>query len=345
MVNYSQLKLCPKHFRDRPFQTKPIMKGVAKNTHTATVLTTIKASVKEDKIFNTPMCVENVEGHILDKYAQKNEEPNFHRAKFQLVNNSPKLPQNKLVHLINKLDNNSVVTPIKVDKFEHWLQGYNTNEKDFLIKGFKFGFSITYVGQRKVRYSKNLKSANDNPSILKEKIVKDIKAGRVAGPFDISPFPNLQISPLGLVPKKKVGEYRVIHHLSYPYHLSIHDGIPQDKCTVQYQTIDNAISLVKYDGQGSLMAKTDMENSYHLVPINERNHDLLGFTMEGKFFYDKVLPMGLSYSCNLLEKFSTAVHWVVEHKIFTYGASHWHPYQRGKYSISHYKDYIFRLRA
>ena len=93
------------------------------------------------------------------------------------------------------------------------------------------------------------------------------------------------------------------------------------------------------------MAKTDMENSYHLVPINERDYDLLGFTMEGKFFYDKVLPMGLFYSCNLFEKFSTAVHWVVEHKIFTYGASHWHPYQRGNYNISHYKDYIFRLRA
>ena len=73
MVNYSQLKLCPKHFRDRPFQTKPLMKGVAKKTHTAIVLTTIKANVKEAKIANTPMCVKNVEGHILDKYAQKNE--------------------------------------------------------------------------------------------------------------------------------------------------------------------------------------------------------------------------------------------------------------------------------
>jgi hypothetical protein len=81
--------------------------------------------VKEDKIVNIPMCVKNVEGHILDKYAQKNEEPNFHRAKFQLVNNCSILPQNKLVHLINKLDNNAVVTPIKVDKFEHWfIQGF-----------------------------------------------------------------------------------------------------------------------------------------------------------------------------------------------------------------------------
>jgi hypothetical protein len=105
-------KTMPKTFQRPPFPNKPLMKGVAKNTHTATVLTTIMANVKEDKIVNTPMCVENVEGHILDKYAQKNEEPNFDRAKFLLANNSPKLPQNKLVHLINKLDNNSVVTGV-----------------------------------------------------------------------------------------------------------------------------------------------------------------------------------------------------------------------------------------
>jgi hypothetical protein len=99
-------------------------------THTATVLTSIKANVKEDKIVNTPMCVKNVERYILDKYAQKNEEPNFHRANFQLANNCPKLPQNKLVHLINKFDNNSVVNLIKVDKFEHWFIQvlYFTNE-------------------------------------------------------------------------------------------------------------------------------------------------------------------------------------------------------------------------
>lgn len=153
-------KTMPKTFQRPPFPNKTPNEGGDKNTHTATILTTIKANVKEDKIVNTPMCVKNVEGHILDRYAQMNEEPNF---SWQTI------AQNKLVHLINKLDNNSVVTPIKVDKFEHWLQGYNTNEKGFLIKGFKFGFSIPYCGHRKFRYSKNLKSANDNPSILKEK--------------------------------------------------------------------------------------------------------------------------------------------------------------------------------
>ena len=103
-----------------------------------------------------------------------------------------------------------------MDKFVHWLQGYNEKEKDFLLTGFKFGFNIPYVGKLEYRYSKNLKSANENPDILRETIFKEAKAGRVDDSFDVPPFSNLQISPLGLVPKKKIDEYRVIHHLSYP---------------------------------------------------------------------------------------------------------------------------------
>ena len=36
-------------------------------------------------------------------------------------------------------------------------------------------------------------------------------------------YPILQCSPLGLVPKKQPGEYRLIHHLSYPNGASIND--------------------------------------------------------------------------------------------------------------------------
>jgi hypothetical protein len=42
--------------------------------------------------------------------------------------------------------------------------------------------------------------------------------------------------------------------LSYPDQLSVIDGIPQDMCTVQYQTIDDAVSLLKFHGKGSLMS-------------------------------------------------------------------------------------------
>jgi hypothetical protein len=82
------------------------------------------------------------------------------------------------------------------------------------VKGFTFGFRIPYMGQRRYRYSKNLKLANDNLNVLKQKIEVEVVSGRVEGGFTVDnlPFGHLQISPLGLVPKQKPGEYRVIHH-------------------------------------------------------------------------------------------------------------------------------------
>ena len=34
----------------------------------------------------------------------------------------------------------------------------------------------------------------------------------------------------------------------------------------------------------------------------------------GQFYYDKTLPLGLSYACNLFEKFSSALLWILHSK-------------------------------
>ena len=94
----------------------------------------------------------------------------------------------------------------------------------------------------------------DNFPILKEKIKQEVDAGRVAGPFDNPPFENLHISPLGLLPKKTPGEFRIIQHLSYPEGSSMNDGIPDSLCSVHYQNIDNAVELVKKFGQGWVLS-------------------------------------------------------------------------------------------
>lgn len=170
------------------------------------------------------------------------------------------------------------------------------------MHGFQFGFRIPYEGKREFRLSKNLLSARNKLDILKQKISKEIEAGRVAGPFDQIqnvPFTNLQISLLGLVPKKNPGEFRVIHHLSFPENPSINDGIPDYLCTVQYQTVDDAIKLVKFYGKNCLISKTDIENSFKIIPIHPDDQELLAFAIQGQYFYDKTLPMGLSYSCKL----------------------------------------------
>ena len=83
---------------------------------------------------------------------------------------------------------------------------------------------------------------------------------------------------------------------------------------MQYQTIDNAISAIKEIGVGALLAKTDLENAYKLVPVHPDDFELLGFSIDGKFYYDKTLPFGLSYACNLFEKFSSALQWILHDK-------------------------------
>ena len=40
------------------------------------------------------------------------------------------------------------------------------------------------------------------------------------------------------------------------------------------------------------MSKTDIEHSFKLIPIHTDDHELLGFSLDNKFYYDKTLPMG-----------------------------------------------------
>ena len=80
--------------------------------------------------------------------------------------------------------------------------------------------------------------------------------------------------------------------------------------------------LSNFHGKNCLMAKTDIENSFKIIPIHHKDHELLGFSIDGKYYYDKTLPMGLSYSCCLFEKFSNAIHWIVDNKLKSSGCVH-----------------------
>lgn len=208
----------------------------------------------------------------------------------------------------------TIVSPIDANQLSAYLQGYDPTLSKFLVEGFKFGFKIPFQGTRQFRFSENLSSLKGNEFVLWQTINKELELGRVAGPFASIPFPNLQVSPLGLVPKHNPGEFRLIHHLSYPEGLSINAHIPRDLCTVQYQTIDTAIAAIKNIGVGALLAKTDLESAYKQVPVHPSDFELLGFSIDGQFYFDKTLPFGLSYSCNLFEKFSSALQWILQNK-------------------------------
>ena len=125
-----------------------------------------------------------------------------------------------------------------------------------------------------------------------------------------------QCSPLFLLPKK-LGGYRLIHNLSASESHSVNDGIPVDNSSVTYQNLSHALKLVKKFGKGCLLAKTDIESEFCIIPITKSDYHLLGFTWGGKFYYDKFLAMGTSSSCQIFEKFSSSLHWAMEQAGFT----------------------------
>ena len=128
-------------------------------------------------------------------------------------------------------------------------------------------------------------------------------------------FPQAWTSPIGLVPNKGSNQYRLIHHFSYPHAKSINDGIPDEAATVQYVTIDDAITVIRSLGTGCCMAKTDIQKAFRIIPIRQDEHHLLGFVFNNSFYVDTCLPMGLKSSCRIFETFSSAIEQVARDRL------------------------------
>ncbi|MCG8045582.1 MAG: hypothetical protein JAY66_07850 [Candidatus Thiodiazotropha taylori] len=202
-------------------------------------------------------------------------------------------------------------TPIDLQNLQLELEDYDPDKAAEIYNGFSSGFPLHYSGYRAPLDSKKLKSANIRPEIVRQKIQAEIEAGRVAGPFHARPIKNLRISPLGLVPKHEPGQFRLIHHLSYPSGNSVNDFIDPDLCSVLYTSFDEAVHMVQDLGRGCLLGKSDIKSAFRLLPVSPQDFDQLGFKFDGKFYFDKAMPFGCSIACQTFETFSTFLEYCV----------------------------------
>lgn len=135
-----------------------------------------------------------------------------------------------------------------------------------LIHDLQYGCTIGYTWLQFSHYSNNLPSSFQHPSTLDDNITTECNAGHILGPFSTSPFPNFCCSGLGLVPKHDDGR-QAIYHLSAPYGSRINNSIDPDTFTLSYFSIDNEFAIVSTLGKGTLMAKIDLRNTFHLIPV------------------------------------------------------------------------------
>ena len=173
---------------------------------------------------------------------------------------------------------------------------------------------MKYSGPRISFISKNLQSANCHKVETLDKLDQEVKAGRMAGPFLEKPISTLRTStlrtsPIGLVPKEK--GWRLISHLSYPEGSGVKDLIGRDECSVQYASFDEVIQMVSSLGKSALIGVRDITSAFRLLPVHPSDFELLGIYFDEKFFVNKSMAMGCSISCNLFNKFSTFLQWLV----------------------------------
>ena len=166
------------------------------------------------------------------------------------------------------------------------------------------------MGYRKLPISmrcRNHKSAESNLEALQAHMNKECSFQRVAGPFDEPPFQNFRVSPLGMVPKGSSGKFRCIFDLSYPLGNSFNEGIPEAMTSVQYMSVEDAVQIIKSYPEPCFMAKTDIESAFRIIPVAPEFYSQLGMSVNGKYYYDRCLPMGASSSCSIFSRLSAAL--------------------------------------
>ena len=205
------------------------------------------------------------------------------------------------------------------------------------MDGLTHGFKLQYKGALTScqRYAPNLKLTVGSKQELWDKVMKEVSLGRFAGPFDEPPFEYFVQSPIGLVPKDKGKKTRLIFHLSYPKDRdSVNSGIPQEECTVQYPTFDEAVKLCINEGVGCQVGKSDMSSAFRHVPMAKDQWWLLVMkayhpvTSKIQYFVDKCLPFGSSISCAIFQRISDAIAWIVA-------------YKTKKLNVNYLDDYLF----
>ena len=179
----------------------------------------------------------------------------------------------ELEYFVN-LDLELVVTPIRIEKYEQLLRDtkYLAEDRDFLVRGFKEGFDIGYDGPAvQQNRAENIHFTIGNEAELWNKIMKEVKLGRYAGPFKNIPYQNFIQSPIGIVPKGGGKKTRLIFHLSFDFDKEGQDSLnyhtPDELCSVKYMDLDYAVKLsldlqTQENGQGIFLRQNRSNFSF-----------------------------------------------------------------------------------
>ena len=190
--------------------------------------------------------------------------------------------------------------------------------------GLSLGFRIGFGSQSSSLHSssRHHPSSLQDGAIVSRHIAGEVEVGRMQGPILPAPVASsVHTSPNGLIHKAhQVGKWRLISELSFPRNASVNDGIRQDLCSIQYSSVDDAVSLIRILGQSTPLIKLDIKDAYRNIPVHPYDQPLLGISWNDNIYIDRALPFGLRSAPKLFSAFADSIAWVlykrgVEHQL------------------------------
>lgn len=134
------------------------------------------------------------------------------------------------------------------------------------------------------------------------------------GPFQRSQFPEVHVSPFGVIPKSDPGKWRLILDLSSPRGHSVNEGIARELCSLSYVSVDDIATRVLNLGRGALVAKFDLKAAYKHIPVHPEDRWLWGMEWNGGLYLDAVLSFGLRTAPTIFNAVAEALAFVIRMK-------------------------------
>ena len=100
----------------------------------------------------------------------------------------------------------------------------------------------------------------------------------------------------------------------YPTGYSVNDRIPTHLCTLSYITVDTAIEHILTLGAGTQLAKIDIRNAFHLLPVYPADRHMLGMKWNDQIYIDTCLPFGLRSAPKLFNVLADLLSWILQNE-------------------------------
>ena len=163
-------------------------------------------------------------------------------------------------------------SPLVVEAFALHLRAHPDRQYvKYILQGssvvFRIGFP--HSSHRLQQRGHNHPSSLANVDVVSDQVRAEVQAARLLGPLPSPVVDYVHVSPIGLVPKgHNTGRWRMIVDLSSPGPNSVNHGIPEDRCSLHYASMDDALRLMRNLGPGCQLLKMDLKDAYRVVPVH-----------------------------------------------------------------------------